>query len=169
MSRIKEQFQALFKRRAQQLSKAKSNLIFEVLVPVLLVAIGLAFSKVEFFKESAQRPLVLSAFPKQQILYNNDLLVSSGDDYTTMEIMKNFASEDDSFDLQMFPNTAVGEPAEYLSALKEFDQKLFDTQVEEAPFRYGSYFILEADRDSKNFKFATFVNTTSQDASAFYP
>jgi len=34
------------------------SLFFEIIVPVALVAIGLAFSKVEFFRQSPPRPLV---------------------------------------------------------------------------------------------------------------
>lgn len=37
------------------------------------------------------------------------------------------------------------------------------------PYRYGSYFIYEANNNTKQFKVSNFVNTTSQDALAFYP
>jgi hypothetical protein len=37
------------------------------------------------------------------------------------------------------------------------------------PYRYGSYLIYEANNQTKNFKVATFINLTSQDASAVWP
>jgi hypothetical protein len=37
------------------------------------------------------------------------------------------------------------------------------------PYRYGSYYVYEANNKTKNFKVATFVNLTSQDASALWP
>lgn len=51
----------------------------------------------------------------------------------------------------------------------EFDEELFRSAPESTPFRYGSYYILEANNKSKSFKTATFINTTSQDASAYFP
>jgi hypothetical protein len=33
--------------------------------------------------------------------------------------------------------------------------------TDEKPYRYGSFFILEANNDTRAFKIATFVNTTS--------
>ena len=50
-----------------------------------------------------------------------------------------------------------------------FDNRLNDSALGELPYRYGSYFILEADNYTKSFKTATFINTTSQDAAAYFP
>lgn len=42
-------------------------------------------------------------------------------------------------------------------------------QKDPFPYRYGSYYIFEANNNTKNFKIATFVNLTSNDAINFYP
>jgi len=46
---------------------------------------------------------------------------------------------------------------------------LFANAKGESPYQYGSYFIIEANDETKSFKTATFINTTSQDASAYFP
>ena len=43
------------------------------------------------------------------------------------------------------------------------------SQDEVFPYRYGSYFVYEANNKTKQFKVATFVNTTSQDSVALFP
>lgn len=40
---------------------------------------------------------------------------------------------------------------------------------EEFPYRYGSYLIYQAARNTMQFKVATFVNTTSTEAAVLYP
>jgi len=37
------------------------------------------------------------------------------------------------------------------------------------PYRYGSYFVLEANNKTKQFKAAVSMNLTSQDVAAAYP
>jgi hypothetical protein len=37
------------------------------------------------------------------------------------------------------------------------------------PYRYGSYFIYEANNKTKQFKFTTLLNITSQDVTPLYP
>lgn len=46
-------------------------LIYEVMVPVLLVIVGLGFSKVDFFVNSPQRVLSPSMYPLKQSIYFN--------------------------------------------------------------------------------------------------
>jgi hypothetical protein len=75
-----EQFAAIIKRRIQVYRK-NNALIYEIFVPVMLMAIGLAFSKVNFFVDSPMRNLNPSAYPlKQDIFYNNQLLMTSNSD-----------------------------------------------------------------------------------------
>lgn len=52
--------------------------------------------------------------------------------------------------------------------MKQFDKTLNERSDDELPYTYGSYFIIEANNDTKSFKTATFINTTSRDASAYY-
>jgi hypothetical protein len=37
------------------------------------------------------------------------------------------------------------------------------------PYMYGAYQVYEADNETQQYKFTSFVNTTSQDATALYP
>ena len=37
------------------------------------------------------------------------------------------------------------------------------------PYRYGSYYIYQADNKTKQFKIASFLNITSQDVVALFP
>ena len=75
-----DQFVAIFKKRFQLYTK-NLVILYEVLVPVVLVSIGLAFSKVQFFIDSDARNLVPQLYPlKQDIIYNQELLVQSGND-----------------------------------------------------------------------------------------
>jgi hypothetical protein len=70
-----EQIFAILRRRTQIYMKNKSALIFEILVPVFLVCIGLSFSKVDFFRDSPDRILQPSEYPlSQKILFNESPL-----------------------------------------------------------------------------------------------
>lgn len=52
-----------------------------------------------------------------------------------------------------------------------FDNDIFLNRLSESysPYRYGSYFVYEANNQSKQFKASVFLNITSQDVSAAYP
>lgn len=52
--------------------------------------------------------------------------------------------------------------------MKSFDKNLFKNANGDVPYQYGSYFIIEANNDTKSFKTATFVNTTSKDSASYY-
>ena len=61
-------------------------------------------------------------------------------------------------------------------AFKEFKHDVFDAQgfippdgSANASMAYGAYFLYEMNNSTKQFKVATFINTTSQDAAADYP
>ena len=75
---------ALFLKRFWTYRRNYKGLIVEIFIPVLLVLIGFAFSKVQFFFDSPERPLDVSLFPlKQRILVNQNLVRSSaGNDFT---------------------------------------------------------------------------------------
>ncbi len=64
-------------------------------------------------------------------------------------------------------STASGEQV----ILQTFDNNTFDARLIQPyePYRYGSYFIYEADKTNMQFKVANFLNITSQDVSAFFP
>lgn len=54
---------ALFRKRFFIYKKNIKGFIIEVLVPVILVLLGFALSKVEFFFDSDPRPLTPLAYP----------------------------------------------------------------------------------------------------------
>ncbi len=55
--------------------------------------------------------------------------------------------------------------------LREFDKDIFEARLNGSmePYRYGSYYIYEANNRTKQFKVASFLNITSQDVTALYP
>lgn len=54
---------ALFRKKFFMYKRNYKSLVFEVLMPILLVIIGFAFTKVTFFPDSPDRELVISQFP----------------------------------------------------------------------------------------------------------
>ena len=76
---------------------------------------------------------------------------------------------EDAFDTMKYANRRDTNRDTYFDQMKDFDKTILGAANADEPYRYGSYYILEANNDTKSFKFATFVNTTSQDASAFFP
>lgn len=51
----------------------------------------------------------------------------------------------------------------------EFNILISESAREYPPYSYGSYQIYEADPDSKQYQFISYVNLTSQDSSALFP
>jgi hypothetical protein len=54
---------------------------------------------------------------------------------------------------------------------RQFDDDVFKNRLVDSysPYRFGSYFIFEANNRTKQYRVATFVNLTSQDVAAAYP
>lgn len=66
---------ALFRKRFYLYRRNYKGLIIEIFIPVLLVLIGLAFSKVQFFFSPPERTLEPNAYPlKQRIVMNQNLV-----------------------------------------------------------------------------------------------
>lgn len=82
--------------------------------------------------------------------------------------MQSLPSQSESFNLVQFTNARESDQSKFDAQLKQFDKALLDRADDEIPYTYGSYFIIEANNDTKSFKAATFINTTSRDASAYY-
>jgi hypothetical protein len=53
----------------------------------------------------------------------------------------------------------------------QFDNDVFLNKLNGSyhPYRYGSYYVVEANNKTKQFKSAVFMNLTSQDVAAAYP
>eukprot|EP00347_Sterkiella_histriomuscorum_P006793 403351411 len=140
---------ALLKKRTQIYKRNYKGLIVEILVPVILVILGFAFSKVQFFINSPGRPLTTNLVPhKQRMIVNSNLIRTT--DYSGI-------------------NLSTTEEEKPL--IRQYDSDVFQASLKgsQEPYRYGSYFIYEADRSRMRFKTLTLVNLTSQDAAAFYP
>ena len=54
---------------------------------------------------------------------------------------------------------------------RQFDNDVFMNRLAESafPYRFGSFFIFEANNRTKQFRSAVFINVTSQDVTAAYP
>jgi len=52
-----------------------------------------------------------------------------------------------------------------------FDELFFNNRLVQpyTPYRYGSFYMYQADNKSKNYQAAVWLNTTSQDVAAVYP
>lgn len=116
------------------------------MIPVILVLIGFGFSKIQFFKHSADRVLDPSAYPlKQRLITNNKVWNSTGNDFTPQQILSSLPSLSNSFDISY---------KDYSSSATATNISFFDDAVFEArlikpysPSRYSSYFIYQADRN----------------------
>jgi hypothetical protein len=142
---------ALFTKRLQLYKRNYKGLIVEVLIPVLLVLIGFAFSKVQFFFNSPERILRPSEFPlKQRIVVNQNLMKTSGNDFAIRDIIQSLPSYGSSFDARYVDYSGIsvsGDDGE-TAVLKAFDNDVFESRLIQPyePFRYGSYFIYEANK-----------------------
>ena len=85
-----------------------------------------------------------------------------------VETFVNIVRSPQYFQMQMVPKPNEVDTSDQ-ALYHRFNQKLMQNKPGEFPYRYGSYFMHTADNSSKMFKFATYVNTTSQDSSAFLP
>ena len=103
----------------------------------------------------------------QTVFFNPAPILNT--DTSVSTLIKNLPQSSSAFNFQ-FINYTTGN----YSALKmpTFGQYLFDygTQnITELPFLTGSYQVYQADRASQQYKFVTFVNSTSQDATGLFP
>jgi hypothetical protein len=145
------------------------------LVPVILVAIGLAFALVSFFNDSPERNLLPTAFGyKQKILYNEFLDYpgeEEEDDISPSLLLSSLPDFDTEWEIVPHANKELDVDHVMYDSLEDFDSELKAMSVEEAGgnTRYGSYYIMEANNKTKSFKVATFVNITIQDAAVYHP
>ena len=109
--------------------KNKNQLFFEIMVPVLLVAIGLIFSKVEFFYSSPPKEISADAYVKEdlmrEIVFNDELLIQSCCDIQPEDLMAAIPDGNDSFVFSPYINTNRPQEApDMLAALEDFDGEL---------------------------------------------
>lgn len=72
-------FKALFRKRMNIYKRNVKGLVTEIIIPVILVLIGFAFTKVQFFNDSPARYLTPNDFPlKQRMSMNGNILRGTG-------------------------------------------------------------------------------------------
>ena len=129
---IMETISALFAKRAHIYKRDKSGLVCEIVVPIVLVILGLAETKLTILSNSPVMALVPSAFPlKQRILLNENLIASDPGAVTTHDLYANLPNVDSSFEATYSTVTDW----------EQYAQEVFDQQFigKERPNRYGSY------------------------------
>ena len=86
---------AMFNKRFCIYRRNYKSLLVEIFIPVLLVLLGFAFSKIQFYFDSPDRTLTTDLLPaKQRILVNTDLVRKSSNDIsprTLIEGLPNYA------------------------------------------------------------------------------
>lgn len=144
-------------------------------MPVLLVIIGFAFSKVQFFLNQPHREFYPELYPmKQRIISNSGLLVNSTNASWNIQpqtLLSYLPSGSDAWDITFNSYGPLNVTAGPLAIGKKFDDHVFENRLVESysPYRYGSYFIYEANNQTKQYKAAVFLNLTSPDVTAAYP
>jgi hypothetical protein len=95
---------------------------------------------------------------------------TSGTDFTPKQIIESLPMFSSAFDVT-YRNYANYSSTNERAILEAFDNDVFNSRLEKPyePYRYGSYFIYEANKANMTFKVANLLNITSQDVSAFFP
>jgi len=75
--------------------------------------------------------------------------------------MRSLPDRRQSFNLTEFENVRPYLARDMNESLFEFDAELKRTANDEQPYRYGSYYVLESNNRTKQFRVATFLNLTS--------
>ena len=66
-------------RKLSTIKRSILSNVFEIVVPVFLIFVGLCFTKIEFIIDSPPRQLLPSLYPwKQRMFYNEDLIIKDG-------------------------------------------------------------------------------------------
>lgn len=144
---------ALFRKRFNMYKRNYKGLIVEILIPVFLVLIGFGFSKVQFFFASPERPLTPAQYPlKQRISVNQNLVRGTATDFTPRSIIESLPMYSEAFDVTFrdYSRFNTNNGTNERPILEAFDNDVFQARLEEPyePFRYGSYFIYEANRNN---------------------
>jgi len=114
----------------------KQGIFSEVCLPLILVVIGLAMSKVTFFFDSPPRILSPSLFPlEQRMLMNKEPILSTTDnDYTNLMLFDNLPSSDLAFDVDYvnYKRLTAGMTDEELTRynyMADFDIRTFNDRL----------------------------------------
>ena len=142
------------------------SLITEVFVPVVLLCVGMAFTKVQFFIDAEPRlidPTNPTAFGdlKTNVFINSNLMTTSIYDINPNELLK--FSDQFVFQSLSTPSNSPSTPKDRSSALSKFDEDIFAKSNSEAPYNYLGYYVMESNNFTKQFLVAAMMNVTGQD------
>ena len=105
------------------------SLVIEVFVPIILVALGLGFSKIQFFVTSPSRHLTTSLLPpKQRLVVNSNLIKTTGNDYSPKQVMQNLPDYANMFDVQYVDYSGMNLTTEdgEKPLVRQYDQDVFN-------------------------------------------
>ena len=138
------QISALINKRFTLYKRNIKGLIFELIVPVLIVTMGLGMSKIQFFKNNPVREYSIEEFPTpQELKINSEVFVSvKGVSATPQDLFSKFENKD-LFDEEFVELKANKNETERLI---EFDNNIFDAAaVKPKDYTYGAYLVYKLD------------------------
>lgn len=106
------------------------------------------------------------------MIVNTNLVRSSPpNDFSPRDIIEALPNFTSAFDVTYKDYSQISTLRGEQAILEAFDLDVFNARNEGPlePYRYGSYFIYEANKATHQYKVASFVNLTSQDVTALYP
>ena len=91
-------------------------------------------------------------------------MITSNDDIKAVDLINAFPGSE-NFTIQTIetPSSVSSISTERASAYSKFDLDIYEKRVDEAPYRYLGYYVLQSNNFTKQFKIAALMNTTSQD------
>lgn len=170
---FRQHMAALFLKRWFIYRRNVRGFMTEVFVPVLLVLIGFAFTKVQYFFLQPTRTLSPALYPEPQRMTVNQYMASNvtgGSNLSPQQLIQNLPQYANG----LYDVTYVPMNRSTVSGLEDnttFDNIFFNNRLVQpyAPYRYGSFYMYQADNKSKNYQAAVWLNLTSQDVGAIYP
>lgn len=159
------QLWALLVKRWHQTRRSIGVLCIEILVPIMLVVAGFAFTLVKFEFDSDPRHFEVQNFKDtQRIFYNSDNLHSSAVGATTKAVIDYLVNQTEYSPTGI----AVTATANTKEAISELDEYIFSQREVSPmkPFRYGSYYLNQIDQPNHKYQFATYANITSTESAA---
>lgn len=156
-------FGALIVKRLLVSFRQPKTFLLEILIPILLIIIGLAFSNSPFFENPPQLTLNLANYPKNQTLYYMDMSTASDPDKALFN---------DYFDSTRWPNPKIKlDPtgATFSEKLENFENQVYDKHgYDEKIENSGNYIIHTLDTTNNIYKVIGMGNPYGRDTAAIY-
>jgi len=142
------------------------GLLCQIVIPLLLVLFGLWLqSAPSKLTQSPPRPLSTGFYPyKQRMLINENpiIMANDGADISGQELISKFPNSTEAFEVSEYTgNITYSEFYDAVYAARN-DLPLY-------PYRYGSFNIFQANKNSNIYQAMVFLNVTSQESTAMFP